>query len=157
MFVDIIDSTQFFENYDPEDVSDFLQRFLDEARQIVNNHNGIINQTAGDGFYAVFGFDEDTTDKQAFLACYCANEIQSKIKRFRLRIGINSGYAAYVNDSEFPDLKHHLVGKPVNTAAHICNQIKLPETWISESICRQIKGFFEISEAPVEGAKFENC
>jgi len=54
-FLDIRNFSSFIELKDPQEVNDFQNKFFCPLIEIINNHNGIINQILGDGFMATFG------------------------------------------------------------------------------------------------------
>jgi len=55
MFLDIRNFTPFVESRTPEEVVDYLNRIFAFMIEIVQEHNGVINQFLGDGFMATFG------------------------------------------------------------------------------------------------------
>jgi adenylate cyclase len=58
-FLDIRNFTPFMESYLPFDVIHILRRLFMLFRKSIESHNGKIIETAGDGLYAVFGFDSN--------------------------------------------------------------------------------------------------
>ena len=58
-FLDIREFTPFMETYLPFDVIHILRRLFLLFRKNIEDHDGRIIETAGDGFYAVFGFETD--------------------------------------------------------------------------------------------------
>lgn len=146
MFVDIVKSTSFFQDYDQEDISDLLQNFLKKSKNIITRNYGFINQTMGDGFYAVFGFKRQNSDRQAFWACKAADEIQKHIDNLELRIGINSGYVTYTEKKEFSDLNYYFVGEAINTSSHICSKMEGEGIYVSEAIYQQVKTNFIVEK-----------
>lgn len=55
MFFDIRNFTSFAEMKDPQEVIDFQNELFCPMIEIINQHNGIVNQIMGDGFMATFG------------------------------------------------------------------------------------------------------
>ena len=55
MFLDIRNFTPFAEQKTPEEVMDYQNKVFGNSIEVVNKHNGIINQFLGDGFMATFG------------------------------------------------------------------------------------------------------
>ena len=102
-FLDIRDFTPFIENYLPFDVIHVMRRLFAIYQSVIHKHHGVIVETAGDGFYAVFGFHTDL--KKAINNAYnAALEIFEEVKifndqylekyfshRFEIGIGIHAG------------------------------------------------------------------
>ncbi len=55
VFLDIRDFTQKVQHLSPEEVNAFQNKFFSPIIQIINDHNGIVNQIMGDGLMATFG------------------------------------------------------------------------------------------------------
>lgn len=55
LFLDIRDFTSFTELRDPQEVVDYQNDLFCPLIEIINQHNGIVNQIMGDGFMATFG------------------------------------------------------------------------------------------------------
>jgi adenylate cyclase len=55
LFLDIRDFTSFTELRDPQEVVDYQNDLFCPLIEIINKHNGIVNQIMGDGFMATFG------------------------------------------------------------------------------------------------------
>ena len=69
-FLDIRNFTPFMERYLPFDVIHVVRRLFALFRRCIEKYHGQIIETAGDGFYAVFGFEADVQQaaNQAFSA-----------------------------------------------------------------------------------------
>lgn len=61
-FLDIRDFTPFMQKYLPFDVIHILRRLFQLFRDSIEKYKGRIIDTAGDGFYAVFGFRSNLTE-----------------------------------------------------------------------------------------------
>lgn len=99
LFLDIKDFTPFSEGKTPEQIVDYQNQVFSGMIEIINKHNGLINQFMGDGFMATFGAPiSSKNDCQD--AVYAASEIekiireksdQGKIPSTYIRIGIHAG------------------------------------------------------------------
>ncbi len=62
VFTDIVDYTSFAEKFPPYDIVHVLNRYYRIMNTIIQEHNGIISDVAGDGILAVFGTGIKTTN-----------------------------------------------------------------------------------------------
>ncbi len=58
VFLDIRDFTKKVQRLSPEEVNSFQNQFFSPIIQIINDHQGIVNQILGDGLMATFGVPE---------------------------------------------------------------------------------------------------
>lgn len=130
-FLDIRDFTPFMEAYLPFDVIHIVRRLFAFFQQAIEQHRGRIIDTAGDGFYAVFGFETglSAAANQAFAA---ARRIQSDLDdfnrsyavkyfshRFQAGIGLHAGRVIVGNIGIGVNNNLTVMGLPVNAASRI--------------------------------------
>lgn len=135
-FLDIREFTPFIENYLPFDVIHVMRRLFTIFHSVIHRHQGRIIETAGDGFYAVFGFNSDF--KQAINNAYNAGiSMFEEVKtfndqylekyfyhRFDIGIGINAGKVIVGCIGIDANNNLSVMGRPVIIASRIQNATK---------------------------------
>jgi adenylate cyclase len=130
-FLDIRNFTPFTEQFLPFDVIHIMRRLFVLFRTAIERNNGRIIETAGDGFYAVFGFD--TTVAQAVQHAVSAGlQITSEIHlfndaymykhfrhRFQVGMGLHAGKVIVGNIGIGVNNNLTVTGLPVNIAARL--------------------------------------
>ncbi len=155
MFLDIRNFTPFVENKEPEEVVSYLNTMFGFMIDIVQAHNGIINQFLGDGFMATFGapVTVGNSSKQAVLA---AQEIlatlDAKIKKgtiphTRLGIGIHFGEAVTGNIGSISRKQYSITGNVVILASRIeqLNKKFNGQLLISEEVYEQLNSAIKLN------------
>lgn len=130
-FLDIRNFTNFMVDYLAFDVIHVMKRLFSLFRSCIEKNNGRIIETAGDGFYAVFGF-ETTKQVAANKACDAAFAIQSELKYFNkeylekhflhcfeVGIGIHVGRVIIGNIGIGVNNNLTVMGLPVNIASRL--------------------------------------
>ncbi len=152
-FLDIRNFTPFVETYLPYDVIHVMRGSYIIFNDIIKRHQGIIIDTSGDGFYAVFGMNcnTNTAAAQAIDAGY---EIIEEFGKFnetyldsyfgmRLDIGIGVHCGQVIVGEVLVGQKSHLsvMGLAVNIAARIQNSTKkLNNSFIASDEVVQLSG-----------------
>jgi adenylate cyclase len=130
-FLDIRDFTSFINAYLPFDVIHIIRRLFNLFRKVIDQNNGSIIETEGDGFYATFGFE--TTPHQAVENATLAGfQILSEIKifnetyvykhfrhKFQVGIGVHTGNVIIGNIGIGVNNNLTVMGAPVNIAARL--------------------------------------
>lgn len=135
-FLDIRNFTHFMVNYLAFDVIHVMRRLFTLFRNCIERHNGQIIETAGDGFYAVFGF-KTNMQLAANEACQAAFTIQHELNyfndqylskhflhSFEVGIGIHVGRVIIGNVGIGVNNNLTVMGLPVNIASRIQNVTK---------------------------------
>lgn len=130
-FLDIRDFTPFVESYLPFDVIHIMRRLFALFRTAIESNNGRIIETAGDGFYAVFGF-ETTVDTAVQNAFDAGRQIAIEIDhfndsymhknfrhRFQVGMGLHAGNVIMGNIGIGVNNNLTVTGFPVNVAARL--------------------------------------
>ncbi len=99
LFLDIRNFTSFTEQMDPQEVVGFQNDLFCPLIEIINDHNGILNQIMGDGFMATFGApvkDPDHTLKAVISGLEMLETIEKMVDRgtippTRVGIGVHTG------------------------------------------------------------------
>jgi class 3 adenylate cyclase/tetratricopeptide (TPR) repeat protein len=102
LFADVVRSTAFGEDVDPELVRQVLSRWYAEMRSVIHRHGGTVEKFAGDEVMAVFGVPVVHED-DALRAVRAATEMRDRLRtlndelwnprglELRARIGVNTG------------------------------------------------------------------
>lgn len=130
-FLDIRNFTPFMVSYLAFDVIHVIRRLFSLFRTCIEKHQGRIIETAGDGFYAVFGFEE-SKQKAANDAFEAAFTIQRELKyfndqylnkhflhQFDIGIGIHVGQVIIGNIGIGVNNNLTVMGLPVNIASRL--------------------------------------
>lgn len=124
------------EAMEPEGLMGWINEYLDAMADLVDRHGGVVDDYAGDGLKANFGFPvaseaEDAIDGDAVAAVRCALAMGDAIERLnrswesrglrtgRVRIGILTGPVVAGVLGSARSLKYTTVGDTVNTAARL--------------------------------------
>ena len=130
-FLDIRNFTPFIEQHLPFDVIHIIRRLNIMFNDIISANKGKIIEYAGDGFYAVFGFDEPI--KEAVNNAYSAgNQILSSLinlnesyinkyfdHKIDIGIGLHSGKVIVGKTGVKEYHPYTVMGFPVNVAARL--------------------------------------
>lgn len=120
----------------PDDVMEWVGRFMEVMAELVEAHGGVVGDFTGDGLMAWFGVPLVRTDPEdikadAIEAVRCAVEMSTALKALcrdweaaglptaRMRIGIASGESVVGAYGSRYRLKYASVGTTVNTAARL--------------------------------------
>ena len=127
MFLDIRDFTPMAEKLTPEELIAYQNKLFGFMIDIVQTHQGNINQLLGDGFMATFGapISHGNDCQNAFLA---ANEIleqvreksqKGQIRKTRVGIGLHAGFVVTGNVGNDARKQYSVTGNPVIIAARV--------------------------------------
>ncbi|AZA10159.1 adenylate/guanylate cyclase domain-containing protein [Corynebacterium pseudopelargi] len=120
VFVDVVGSTTFAVNHDPEEVVEELNRFFEHVVEVVHRNKGIINKFQGDAALAVFGAPISLTDSASH-ALKTARELRQELQGLRLQagIGVASGHVVAGHIGGHDRFEYTVIGDAVNTAARL--------------------------------------
>jgi adenylate cyclase len=130
-FLDIRNFTPFMEAYLPFDVIHIMRRLFTLFRNAIEANKGRIIETAGDGFYAVFGFETSIKDA-VDCACKAGFQIFEELEtfnttymlknfrhKFQVGIGLHAGRVITGNIGIGVNNNLTVMGLPVNVAARL--------------------------------------
>jgi adenylate cyclase len=136
-FLDIRNFTCFVEQHPAFDVIHIIQKLFAVFQKIVEGNEGRIVETTGDGFYAVFGYEEKDRRKSARHAVQTAKLILAKLDQLNrnyfpvyfneiIQIGIGIHIGRVVSGTiRIADQIHSIVmGFPVNIASRLQDATK---------------------------------
>ncbi len=124
------------EKLEPEKLMQWINEYLNAMASVVEDHGGVVDDYAGDGIKANFGFpvapkDDSEVSDYAVRAVNCALAMGDEIQRLNAewvqrgmpsgstRIGIYTGPAVVGVIGSEESLKYTTVGDAVNTAARL--------------------------------------
>jgi adenylate cyclase len=136
LMLDLENYTGISEKRDPRVLMDWVNEFTGAMANIVEHHGGVVDDYAGDGIKANFGFPVPTSDENQIAAdaadaVRCALAMGEEMDRLneawrkqrlpagRLRIGIVTGPAVVGVIGSGQSLKYTSVGETVNIAARL--------------------------------------
>ena len=134
-FLDIRNFTAFIESNPPFDAIHIIRKLFAMFQHSIEQNNGRIIETAGDGLYAVFGFSEK--EKSADNAVNSGFTILTKLEEMNksyfskffcqamdIGIGVHKGRVISGNIRMGLERKTTVMGLPVNIAARLQNATK---------------------------------
>jgi class 3 adenylate cyclase len=127
MFLDIRDFTRMAENLTPEELITYQNNVFGFMIDIVQQHNGNINQLLGDGFMATFGapVSHGNDCQNAFFA---AKEILKEVRersdaglisKTKVGIGLHAGHVVTGNVGNEARKQYSVTGNPVIIASRV--------------------------------------
>jgi adenylate cyclase len=127
LFLDIKDFTPFSEGKSPEQIIDYQNNVFSGMIDIINDHNGLINQFMGDGFMATFGAPissqndcQDAVDAALKIQQMISEKNNRKeIPETNIRIGIHAGEAVTGNVGTSIRKQYSITGNVVILASRL--------------------------------------
>ncbi len=138
------------EKHEPEVVVDILNTYLETMIDIIQKHDGFINEILGDGILVVFGAPNHVGNCAA-KAVECAKEMQfgitsvnqilknKNLPELEMGIGINSGELIAGNIGSKKRMKYGVVGETVNIVSRIEALTIAGQILISEATYDKVK------------------
>jgi adenylate cyclase len=181
MFSDLAGYTAASEKLDPQALMDWINSYMEAMAQLVIDHNGVIDDYAGDGIKSDFGVpiprsDERGIAEDAANAVRCALAMERRLHQLNehwqaqnlptagMRIGICTGPVVAGSIGDAQRLKYTTVGDTVNSAARLehIDRDRAPgaepaspcRILIEESTVRRLDGRFQtafVGEFKVKG------
>lgn len=149
MFLDIRDFTPFVESHTPEEVVTYLNKLFHFMIDIVQMHNGVINQFLGDGFMATFGAPVpagNISQNAVIAAMQIIEKVKSEneagnIPKTRIGIGLHYGQAVIGNIGSSIRKQYSITGSVVIIASRIeqLNKTYNAQLTISEQVFNQLE------------------
>lgn len=162
LFSDIVGSTQFSQQRDPEDIQAILNGALQRFQEVINRHEGRVLRFMGDGFKAIFGApvsredDAERAIRAGLELLKAAGEygqsLQLKwgIDQFSIRVGINTGQVLIGGGVE---ADNNAMGMAVNLGARMESLAAPGCVLITQETYRHVRGLFDIQEQPIAKVK----
>ena len=132
-FSDIVGFTSTTEGMETEQLTEFLNNYLDEMSQIAIKHGGTIDKFIGDSILIFFGDPTSRGISEDAVSCVeMAIEMRESMKKlqeewyikgmqnpFRIRAGINTGYCTVGNFGSKTRMDYTIIGSNVNIASRL--------------------------------------
>lgn len=168
VFSDVEGFTEASDHLDPEDLAALLNEYLSEMMAIAELHGATVNQIVGDGIMMFFGAPRSLGDEEdAYRAVRMALEMQQRMtelkdvwlrrgigKPFRIRVGINTGYASVGDYGSAGRKLYTAIGVQTNLAARIQSLCEPGRILLSHSTWSLVQGRVsctERGELPLKG------
>ncbi|HTX80990.1 MAG TPA: adenylate/guanylate cyclase domain-containing protein [Streptosporangiaceae bacterium] len=154
LFADLVGSTQFAGDQDPERVRAVLDRFYDAMAAEVERAGGTVEKFVGDAVMAVFGAPAAHED-DAERALHAALGMQRRMGelfggRLALRVGVNTGDVVVGQPREGSSF---VTGDAVNVCARLEQAAGAGEILVGERTVAAARGAFEFAEPTTVQAK----
>ena len=160
LFADLAGFTSVSDRFEPEAITDILNSFLGKMGELIEEHNGILNEILGDGLVVLFGaLDNMGKIEQANNAAHLALKMQQAMfelsqkwldagfdHNVKLRIGIHQDFATVGNFGSKDIVAFRAVGSGVNFASRLENHSGPGEISVSYSVYAQCRNDFSFSE-----------
>jgi class 3 adenylate cyclase len=154
LFADLVGSTAYAGDRDPERVRVQLERFYDAMRDEIERTGGTVEKFAGDAVMAVFGAPAAFED-HAERALHAALAMQERLHELfgdelPMRIGVNTGEVVVGSAREGSSF---VTGDVVNVADRLQKAAEPAEVLAGERTVAMVAGAFELGEARTIEAK----
>lgn len=136
LFSDIVNFTPTTESMEPMALASWLNSYLNDMAEIVQDFGGTLDKFIGDAVMVFFGDPQTQGEKQDAIACVnmaiqmCA---KAKAKGVIIRIGINTGEGVVGNFGSEARMDYTVIGKDVNLASRLESNAVPGQILISES------------------------
>lgn len=157
LFCDVVGSTAFGRQLDPEDLHQLLDGALARFTAIVREHQGVVLQYAGDSMLAVFGTPlarEDDAERALLAGLAILDEGRAQAAAVRARFG-REGFGLRVGVHTGPvllgggvDGAQSIRGMTVHIAARMEQTAPAGGLRISRDTARVVRGLFEVQRQP---------
>ncbi len=156
LFLDIAGYTRLSEQMDPSKLTRLIQSYFSSFLEIIHEHHGDVNETAGDGLIVIFQSDRSTAE-HALNATRSAFAIRQRVEKLNeefvglfqpvfLHMGINSGQvlvgATKFSSSTGARWTFTASGPVTNLASRIAGQAAEGEILVGPTTADRIKGYF---------------
>jgi len=159
LFADLTGFTPFSEARDPEEVRNFLTRYFDRSRDVIETFGGVVDKFIGDAVMAVWGAtvaNEDDAERAVRAGLELADAIaklgaENGVPELAVRVGILTGEASVGPGGNEQGL---VVGDMVNTASRLQSIADSGTVFVGEATRRAIGdaiAFTELGDQTVKG------
>jgi class 3 adenylate cyclase len=141
-FSDIVDFTETTENMHQDDLTKWLNEYLNEMAEIALEFNGTVDKYIGDAVMIFYGDPESLGEKEDAIKCVSmALKMREQAKKtgINIRIGINTGKCTVGNFGSDHRMDYTIIGGAVNLAARLESNSEAGKILISRSTYELIK------------------
>ena len=141
LFADIRGFTSMSEKMKPEEVVEFLNKYLSKMTDIVFENNGTLDKYVGDEIMATYNVPLDLQDHalHAVKTAIGMQKASKHLENLKYGIGINTGDAIVGNIGSSKRLDYTVIGDSVNLGARLCGKAEAHQILISESTNELVK------------------
>lgn len=166
LFADIRGFTRMAERMEPQQLRDYLNRFLTEMTEVIHAHDGTVDKYIGDAVMAFWGAPMDDPDHadHAVAAALAMQQAVTRLNRefqslgwppLSVGIGINTGVVRVGDMGSQLRRAYTVIGDAVNLAARIeglTKHYQLP-ILLGESTCAAVQcvALQFVAQSPVQG------
>ena len=161
-FSDLVGFTETTEHLESEELTDILNRYLNEMASIALKHGATLDKYVGDAIVAFFGDPESRGVVEDAKACVAmAIEMQQRIaelesewqrvgleRPFRARMGINTGFCTVGNFGSQKRMDYTIIGRAVNVAARLEAAARPSAILIAHETWTLVKDAIRAKEVP---------
>src|SRR6516225_3710388 len=161
-FSDLVGFTETTEHLESEELTDILNRYLNEMASIALKHGATLDKYVGDAIVAFFGDPETRGVAEDAKACVAmAIEMQQRIaelesewqrvgleRPFRARMGINTGFCTVGNFGSQKRMDYTIIGRTVNVAARLESAARPSAILIAHETWTLVKDAILAKEVP---------
>ena len=161
LFSDIVHSTHFVRQFDPEQFAQIMRLYQAVCNQVVEDFGGQVIENLGDGVVVLFAGRENSTESAVRAGDELVNSI-SELRGFRsrggalklqIRVGISSGEALVKKDAT--NLSQRILGQPPYLAARLQALASAGEVLICPETYQKTKRLFDYSRYPEQQLKIK--
>ncbi|MBI4527725.1 MAG: HAMP domain-containing protein [Deltaproteobacteria bacterium] len=160
LFLDIAGYTRLSEQMDPKQLNRLIQNYFSSFLEIIHEHQGDVNETAGDGLMVIFQSDGPASE-HALNATRSAFAIRRRVEELNeefagvfqpvfLHMGINSGVALVgatkLSSAAGARWTFTATGPVTNLAARIAGQATEGDILVSPATAEPIKSYFVLED-----------
>jgi adenylate cyclase len=141
-FSDIVEFTPRVEAREPDELTAWLNTYLNEMASIALKYGGTLDKFIGDAVMVFFGDPMTLGEKKDAISCVkMAIEMRDKAKELEIpiRVGISTGECTVGNFGSEDRMDYTIIGKEVNTAARLEKNSEPGRILISDETFQQIK------------------
>jgi class 3 adenylate cyclase/pSer/pThr/pTyr-binding forkhead associated (FHA) protein len=155
LFIDIKDFTRLSEELGPMGSATLLNEYFDIIIDAVFRYKGSVDKFIGDAVMAIFSPPFLTTGhtEMAVRAAVDIQERIQKLRKYEIRIGINTGPAVIGNIGSSKRMEYTAIGDTVNIASRLEKMASPGKIYIGEATYQQIKDIFNIRPVGIKKVK----
>ena len=151
LYTDAEAYTSLSETINPEELSNFMNRYYETLFKPIKHHGGVVTHMAGDSVLAIW-VKEQSDPALGIQACQAALDIAKAVDHFNrssdklklpTRIGLHSGNIMLGSMGAMDHYKYYSIGDIVNTSERIqgLNKHLGTRILVSEEVIGQLEGF----------------
>jgi class 3 adenylate cyclase len=153
-FSDIVGFTSKTESLGDQELTVWLNSYLDEMAQIAGRHGGTLDKFIGDAVMVFFGDPKTAGEEGDAVKCVqMAKEMlaAAKARDIAIRIGINSGECTVGNFGSETQMDYTIIGKVVNAASRLQSASEPGRILVSDATRKLVENEIDCEErGPVQ-------